>query len=155
MPLSDRNAAKRRRSAGRSCSGARSPANFASWSMSTPYARRVFSDIPRPRSQPSKRARAAIHLRSCSMFVFWVNTEDGRVATYDQLDEAGLVENEKPVAPWHPIQGPSDASTMWYSVLRRETKGASRGTLCFRHTPRQASLKEAGWEEVPVEEIGP
>jgi hypothetical protein len=87
------------------------------------------------------------------MFVFWVNTEDGRVATYDQLDESGLVDDEKPVAPWHPIQGPSDASTMWYSVLRRETNGVFIGTLCFRHTPRQASLEAQGWEEVPVEEI--
>jgi hypothetical protein len=88
------------------------------------------------------------------MFRFWVNTEDGRVATYDQLDGAGLVENEKPVSPWHPIQGPSDASTMWYTVLTRETNGVYIGTLCFRHTPRLASLEHAGWREVPVEEIG-
>jgi hypothetical protein len=89
------------------------------------------------------------------MFTFWVNTEDGRVATYDQLAEAGLVEDEKPVTPWHPIQGPSDASTMWYSVLRRKVKGVYIGTLCFRHTPRQASLEQQGWAEVPVEEIKP
>jgi alkylated DNA nucleotide flippase Atl1 len=88
------------------------------------------------------------------MFVFWVNTEDGRVATYGQLEVAGLVENEKPVSPWHRIQGPSDASTMWYTVLRRKTNRVYIGTLCFRHTPRQASLEEAGWEEVPIEEIG-
>ena len=88
------------------------------------------------------------------MFVFCVNTEDGRVATYDQLDKAGLVEDEMPVTPWHPIQGPSDASTMWYAVLRRKTKGVFIGTLCFRHPGRLASLREAGWEEVPVEAIG-
>src|SRR3954462_10983375 len=110
--------------------------------------------MPRPRSQSSKRASAAAHLSSLSMFVFWVNTEDGRVATYDQLDEAGLVENEKPVSPWHPIQGPSDASTMWYTVLRRKTKGGFIGTLCFRHTPSTASLEEAGCEEIPLEQIG-
>ena len=110
--------------------------------------------MPRPRSQPSKRLNAPGQLPFDSMFVFCVNTEDGRVATYDQLDEAGLVDNEKPVPPWHPIQGPSDASTMWYTVLRRETNGVFIGTLCFRHTPRQASLEEAGWQEVPVEEIG-
>src|SRR3954454_13068585 len=109
--------------------------------------------MPRARSQPSKRLSVAAHLSSWSMFVFWVNTEDGRVATYKQLDEAGLVENEKPVSPWHPIQGPSDASTMWYTVLRREAKGGVIGTLCFRHTPRQASLEAEGWEEVPVEGI--
>jgi hypothetical protein len=39
-------------------------------------------------------------------------------------------------------------------VLRRETNGVFIGTLCFRHTPRQASLEEAGWQEVPVEQIG-
>src|SRR3954453_20013330 len=145
---------KRRTSAGRSSAGPRSRANQASCSRSAPYARLVFSDMPRARSQPSKRRSTGAHLPSCSMFAFWVNTEDGRVATYDQLDEAGLVDNEKPVSPWHPIQGPSDASTMWYSVLRRETKGVYIGTLCFRHTPRQASLEEAGWQEVPREQIG-
>ena len=90
------------------------------------------------------------------MFRFWVNTQDGRVATYDQLDQAGLVgDDEKPVAPWHPIQGPSDASTMWYSVLRRQTHGVYIGTLCFRHTPRQASLEQEGWQEVPIDQIRP
>src|SRR3954452_22350562 len=109
--------------------------------------------MPRARSQPSNRLSAVAHLPFCAMSVFWVNTEDGRVATYDQLDEAGLVVDEKPVRPWHAIQGPSDASTMWYTVLRRETKGVYIGTLCFRHTPRQASLEQQGWEEVPVEAI--
>jgi hypothetical protein len=88
------------------------------------------------------------------MFAFWVNTQDGRVATFAQLEEAGLTEDDKGVPPWHPIQGPSDASTMWYSVLRRRTNGVFIGTLCFRHTPRQASLEDAGWEEVPIAEIG-
>src|ERR671923_298283 len=68
---------------------------------------------------------------------------------------AGLVdERDAPVAPWHPIQGPSDASTMWYAVLRKRERGVFIGTLCIRHTGRQASLEEAGWEEVPVERIG-
>ena len=89
------------------------------------------------------------------MFVFWVNTEDGRVATYDQLEGAGLVEDEKPVAPWHPIQGPSDASTMWYSVLRKRERGVFIGTLCIRHSERRDLLKERGWEEVPIAEIAP
>ena len=78
--------------------------------------------------------------------MFWVNTDDGRVATYAQLEEAGLVEDEKPVAPWHAIQGPDDASTMWYSVLRRQDKGVYMGTLCFRHSARLASLKQDGWQ---------
>jgi hypothetical protein len=88
------------------------------------------------------------------MFAFWVNTQDGRVATFGQLEEAGLVDDDRGVPPWHPIQGPSDASTMWYAVLRKQMRGVFIGTLCFRHTPRQASLEQAGWQEVPITEIG-
>jgi hypothetical protein len=87
--------------------------------------------------------------------VFFVNTEDGRVATRNQLAEAELVdEYDKPVRPWHPIQGPSDASTMWYAVLRKRERGVFIGTLSLRHTGRQASLEARGWEEIPVAEIG-
>jgi hypothetical protein len=87
--------------------------------------------------------------------VFFVNTRDGRVATRGQLAEAGLVdEREAPVPPWHPISGPSDASTMWYTVLRKRERGVFIGTLCIRHTGRQALLEERGWEEIPVAEIG-
>jgi hypothetical protein len=86
--------------------------------------------------------------------VFFVNTEDGRVATRTQLAEAELVdEHDKPVTPWHQIQGPSDASTMWYAVLRKQERGIFIGTLCIRHTGRQNLLAEQGWEEVPVAEI--
>jgi hypothetical protein len=86
---------------------------------------------------------------------FFVNTHDGRVATWAQLGDAGLLdEHEDPVAPWHPIQGPSDASTMWYAVLRKRERGIFIGMLCFRHTERQASLEHRGWSEVPVDRIG-
>jgi hypothetical protein len=86
---------------------------------------------------------------------FFVNTGDGRVATHAQLAEAGLLDDrEKPVEPWHPIQGPDDASTMWYAVLRKRERGVFIGTLCFRQTGRQTSLEEAGWQEVPVGSIG-
>ena len=89
------------------------------------------------------------------MSVFFVNTQDGRVATRTQLTEAGLVDDEdEPVKPWHPIQGPSDASTMWYAVLRKQMRGVFIGTLCIRHTERQPYLEGQGWEEVPVDEIG-
>jgi hypothetical protein len=87
--------------------------------------------------------------------VFFVNTRDGRVATGGQLRDAGLLDEvEKPVAPWHPIQGPSDASTMWYAVMRKRERGVFIGTLCIRHTGRQTLLEERGWEEVPVGDIG-
>ena len=80
----------------------------------------------------------------------------GRVATRRQLVEASLVDElERPLPPWHAIQGPSDASTMWYAVMRKRTRGIFIGTLCIRHTGRQASLEEQGWEEVPVAAIGP
>ena len=86
---------------------------------------------------------------------FFVNTEDGRVATRAQLEEADLVDElARPVEPWHPIQGPSDASTMWYTVLRKRERGVFIGTLCFRHSARQASLEKGGWAEVEVEQIG-
>jgi hypothetical protein len=55
--------------------------------------------------------------------------------------------------PWLRIQGPDDASTMWYAVLRKQERGVFIGTLCFRHTDRHASLQQAGWEDVPVEKI--
>ena len=89
------------------------------------------------------------------MGAFFIDVQTGAVATRRQLEEAGVVEGaDTPPPPWHPIQGPSDASTMWYSVLRKRTKGVFIGTLCIRHTGRQASLEEQGWEEVPVADIG-
>ncbi len=105
----------------------------------------------------SKAASARAHVPSAaSVSVFFVNTEDGRVATRAQLEEASLVDDRaQPVEPWHPIQGPSDASTMWYSVLRKRERGIFIGTLCIRHTGRQASLEAAGWREVPIAEIRP
>ena len=90
------------------------------------------------------------------MEVFFIDTQKGRVATHRQLIDAGLVdESERPVAPWHPIRGSHDASTMWYAVMRKRTRGIFIGTLCIRHTGRQASLEQDGWEEVPVPDIGP
>ena len=87
--------------------------------------------------------------------MFFVNTRDGRVATRAQLAEAGLVDElELPPRPWHRIQGPDDASTMWYSVLRKRERGVFIGTLCIRHTDRKNLLEESGWEEVPIAEIG-
>ena len=78
------------------------------------------------------------------------------MATRTQLAEAELVQGPDvtPVRPWHPIQGPSDASTMWYAVLRKRERGVFIGTLCIRHTGRQTLLEQEGWEEVPVEGIG-
>jgi hypothetical protein len=87
--------------------------------------------------------------------VFCIDTQTGRVATRKQLVEAGLAdENERPVAPWYPIRATSDATTLWYAVMRKRERGVFIGTLCIRHTDWHASLIEKGWEEVPVPEIG-
>jgi hypothetical protein len=86
---------------------------------------------------------------------FFIDTQTGRVATRRQLVEAGRVgETELPPRPWFPIRGDSDASTLWYAVLRKRERGVYIGTLCIRHTDWHASLIEKGWEEVPVPEIG-
>ena len=87
---------------------------------------------------------------------FFIDYEAGRVATLQQLEDAGVVDTtaDKPPRPWHPI-GPGDASTMWYAVMRKRHRGVYLGMLCIRHTERQAELEQQGWEEVPVEQIGP
>ena len=76
------------------------------------------------------------------------------MATRAQLAEAGLVDElGQPQRPWHPIQGPDDASTMWYTVLRKRERGVFIGTLCIRHSDHHASLLQQGWQEVPVEQV--
>ena len=89
------------------------------------------------------------------MGVFFIDVQNGNVATQRQLIEAGVArEDEVPPAPWHRIDGPSDASTMWYAVMRKRLRGVFIGMLCIRHTDRHASLAEDGWDEVPVPDIG-
>jgi hypothetical protein len=86
--------------------------------------------------------------------VFFIETTTGQVATQRQLIEAGLAaENAPPALPWHRIQGTSDATTMWYAVMRKRTHGIFIGALAIRHGGHHASLLRDGWEEVPVEEI--
>jgi hypothetical protein len=90
---------------------------------------------------------------------FFINVDDGRVATHAQLIEAGEASDRMPPElPWHPLQGPNDASTALYAVLRKKVEGRTRdawiGLLCLRHGPRGASLASQGWEEVPVDQIG-
>jgi hypothetical protein len=85
---------------------------------------------------------------------FFINTQDGRIATYRQLVAAGIVpQDEKPELPWLRIQGPGGESTLWYVLLRKKERGVFIGTMCIRHTGRQALLEEQGWEEVPMEDI--
>jgi hypothetical protein len=90
--------------------------------------------------------------------LFLINVDTGRVTTHAQLIEAGEAsDREPPGLPWHPVQGPRDASTALYAVLRKRVEGRDRdawiGMLCLRHGERQASLEQEGWEEVTVDEI--
>jgi len=90
------------------------------------------------------------------MALFFIDVQEGRVATRKQLVEAGIVAagTDAPPRPWHPVSGPGDASTMWFAVMRKKVRGVFIGTLCIRHTGREASLEADGWEEVPVDRIG-
>ena len=88
------------------------------------------------------------------MASFFIDTATGQVATSRQLVEAGVADAvERPPRPWHPIQGSGDATTMWYAVMRKRTRGVYIGALCIRHSDHHASLLRKGWREVPVEEI--
>jgi hypothetical protein len=85
---------------------------------------------------------------------FFIDTATGQVATGRQLAEAGLVaRGGRPEPPWHPIRGTSDATTLWYAVMRKQFKSVFIGMLCIRHSDYHASLRAKGWEEVPVAEI--
>lgn len=79
------------------------------------------------------------------------------MATSHQLRDAGLLPpgETAPELPWHPVQGPSDASTMWYAVMRKRTHGIFIGTLVLRHGGQHASLlAQPDWEEVVPGAIG-
>ena len=86
--------------------------------------------------------------------MFFIDTGTGQVATQHQLIDAGIAEPDGlPVRPWLRIHGPSDASTMWYAVLRKEEKGIFIGTLAIRHGDHHASLLQRGWEEVAPADV--
>jgi hypothetical protein len=83
--------------------------------------------------------------------IFFIDTATGQVSTQRQLIEAGVASADRPPErPWLRIQGPSDASTMWYAVLRKRERGVYIGTLTIRHGGHHASLLERGWTEVEV-----
>jgi hypothetical protein len=87
--------------------------------------------------------------------VFFIDTSSGRVATQRQLVDAGIAAQDGSVdRPWHRIQGTSDASTLWYAVLRKRTRGVYIGALVLRHGGQHSSLLDDGWAEVPIDEIG-
>lgn len=86
--------------------------------------------------------------------MFFIDTDTGQVATRRQLIEAGLATSiDDPARPWFKIQGTDDASTLWYAVLRKKVKGVFIGALAIRHGDQHASLLQAGWEEVAIDEL--
>jgi hypothetical protein len=89
--------------------------------------------------------------------VFFIDTSTGQVATQRQLVEAGIARaDEVPPRPWYQIQGTRDATTRWYAVMRKQVRaGVYIGAICIRHSEHHASLLQQGWQEVPVDEIGP
>ncbi len=87
------------------------------------------------------------------MAIFFIDTNTGQIATRKQLIEAGLASDAEPARPWLRIQGTDDATTMWYAVLRKQERGIFIGALAIRHSPHHASLLEAGWEEVGLEQL--
>lgn len=88
--------------------------------------------------------------------MFFIDTDQGGVATLHQLVERGIAtEAGIPPRPWLRIQGSGDASTMWYAVMRRRERGIFIGTLVLRHSDHHALLMRGGWEEVAPESIGP
>ena len=90
-----------------------------------------------------------------SVGVFFIDTGTGQVATQHQLIAAGVAPPDKlPERPWLRIQGPSDASTMWYAVLRKRERGIFIGALALRHSPRVDLLLQSRWQEVPIADIG-
>ena len=89
------------------------------------------------------------------MAVFFIDTSSGRVATQRQLVAVGIAGQDGSVGPpWHRIQGTRDASTMWYAVMRKRTRGVYIGALVLRHGGQHSSLLDDGWAEVPIDEIG-
>ena len=116
---------------------------------------------PRRTRSASNRRSASVHaglsagLSSDTVGLFFIDTSSGQVATHQQLIDAGITPatDDAPPRPWHRVRGNVDSSTMWYAVMRKQTRGIFIGTLVFRHSDHHASLLAQGWEEVGVDEI--
>jgi hypothetical protein len=88
------------------------------------------------------------------MALFFIDTDTGQIATRRQLVQAGLATNaDGPERPWFRIQGTDDATTLWYAVMRKQTRGIFIGALAIRHSDHHASLLNQGWEEISVDEL--
>lgn len=89
------------------------------------------------------------------MGMFYIDTSAGEFATHEQLREHDLLDPDgRPRAPWHRIQATSDATTLWYSLMRKHTSGIWLGALVMRSADHYRKLQNEGWEEVPPERVG-
>ncbi len=87
--------------------------------------------------------------------MFYINTQSGDYATHEQLREHDLLDRDgRAHPPWHRVQATSDASTLWYSLMRKKTRGIWIGTLVTRTADHRTKLLSEGWEEVPPERTG-
>ncbi len=88
--------------------------------------------------------------------MFFIDTDTGQIATQRQLVERGIMSAvDDPPRPWFRIRASGDATTLWHAVMRKRERGIFIGTLVFRHSTHHSLLREQGWEDVPIAEIGP
>src|SRR3954465_8760313 len=89
------------------------------------------------------------------MGMFYIDTSSGDFATHEQLREHQLLDQDgHPVGTWHRIQATSDASTLWYALMRKPTRGIWLGALVMRSADHYRKLLREGWEEVAPESVG-
>jgi hypothetical protein len=89
------------------------------------------------------------------MGMFYIDTREGHFATHEQLREHDLLDvSGRPQRPWHRIQAGSDASTLWYALMRKHTRGIWLGALVMRSSDHYGKLLGEGWGEVPPERTG-
>jgi hypothetical protein len=89
------------------------------------------------------------------MGMFYIDTGSGEFATHSQLHADGVLDQDGHARPpWHRIQATSDASTLWYALMRKRSHGIWLGTLTMRGGDHHTKLLADGWEDVPPERTG-
>ena len=89
------------------------------------------------------------------MGMFYIDTGSGEFATHAQLREHDLLDRDgHSQPPWHRLQATSDASTLWYALMRKRSHGIWLGALVMRGADHHLKLLAEGWEEVPPERTG-
>jgi hypothetical protein len=87
--------------------------------------------------------------------MFYIDTRSGDFATHTQLHAHGMLdEGGHARRPWHRVQATSDASTLWYALMRKRSHGIWLGTLTMRGGDHHAKLLADGWQEVAPERTG-